>query len=440
MRRRPLAPGLPRAGRAESRVDAGQRRPRHGAARAPARGRRRRRLPCLPHAGLVHRALPARHRADGGDLRTEAHGRAARDAGRARVSGDPGLARDWVPLHAVNVATQAKLWYWQRISAMLLAAFVVVHLVTLVYAVRGGLTGCRDPRAHARQRRRSAVLRRLRARRRRARTDRRRARRRGVARPGPARELASSRSCSGSCSSSPACARSTRWSRHDVRASPSARATIRPTGRSCCIACPASRSRRSCRCTSGRWDRRCTATRRSMASCASPQAPLVKAAEWSLVVLLAAHLDRRAAHPGDRVPAVERAAQELDRGDGRHRHRLRPRVRAGAGRMTTSRRRIVDELLASLDTTGPCRAAARRSCARCGSPAVAAQDAWPNRSVRIVVPFAAGGATDVVARALGEGSRPSCGDSRSSSTTAAARAATSAPTSSRSRRRTATRC
>ena len=41
----------------------------------------------------------------------------------------------------MNVATQAKLWYWQRISAMLLALFVLVHLVTLVYAVRGGLTG-----------------------------------------------------------------------------------------------------------------------------------------------------------------------------------------------------------------------------------------------------------------------------------------------------------
>jgi tripartite-type tricarboxylate transporter receptor subunit TctC len=36
-----------------------------------------------------------------------------------------------------------------------------------------------------------------------------------------------------------------------------------------------------------------------------------------------------------------------------------------------------------------------------GAPAHA-QDAWPNRSVRMVVPFAAGGATDVVARALGK--------------------------------------
>ena len=40
----------------------------------------------------------------------------------------------------MNVATQAKLWYLQRISAMLLVAFVVVHLATLVYATRGGLT------------------------------------------------------------------------------------------------------------------------------------------------------------------------------------------------------------------------------------------------------------------------------------------------------------
>ena len=41
----------------------------------------------------------------------------------------------------MSAATQAKLWYWQRVTAMLLALFVLVHLVTLVYAVRGGLTG-----------------------------------------------------------------------------------------------------------------------------------------------------------------------------------------------------------------------------------------------------------------------------------------------------------
>lgn len=35
---------------------------------------------------------------------------------------------------------EAKLWYWQRMSAMALALFVLVHLATMVYAVRGGLS------------------------------------------------------------------------------------------------------------------------------------------------------------------------------------------------------------------------------------------------------------------------------------------------------------
>ncbi len=34
----------------------------------------------------------------------------------------------------------AKLWYWQRLSAMVLAVCVFVHLGTMIYAVRGGLT------------------------------------------------------------------------------------------------------------------------------------------------------------------------------------------------------------------------------------------------------------------------------------------------------------
>jgi fumarate reductase subunit C len=39
-----------------------------------------------------------------------------------------------------SAATQAKLWFWQRASAALLALFVVVHLAIIVYAMRGGLT------------------------------------------------------------------------------------------------------------------------------------------------------------------------------------------------------------------------------------------------------------------------------------------------------------
>ncbi len=35
---------------------------------------------------------------------------------------------------------QARRWYWQRISAMLLGVCVLVHLVVIIYAVRGGLS------------------------------------------------------------------------------------------------------------------------------------------------------------------------------------------------------------------------------------------------------------------------------------------------------------
>ena len=35
---------------------------------------------------------------------------------------------------------QARLWYWQRISAMVLTLCVLVHLITIVYAVRSGLS------------------------------------------------------------------------------------------------------------------------------------------------------------------------------------------------------------------------------------------------------------------------------------------------------------
>ncbi|HVF62867.1 MAG TPA: tripartite tricarboxylate transporter substrate binding protein [Casimicrobiaceae bacterium] len=54
-----------------------------------------------------------------------------------------------------------------------------------------------------------------------------------------------------------------------------------------------------------------------------------------------------------------------------------------------ARRRFLVSLVAGIATFG-------------GIAHVCAQDAWPQKPVRIVVPFAAGGATDVVARALGK--------------------------------------
>jgi fumarate reductase subunit C len=39
-----------------------------------------------------------------------------------------------------SVRTQALLWYGQRVSGMVLALCVVVHLGVVIYAVRGGLT------------------------------------------------------------------------------------------------------------------------------------------------------------------------------------------------------------------------------------------------------------------------------------------------------------
>jgi fumarate reductase subunit C len=36
---------------------------------------------------------------------------------------------------------EAQAWYWQRISAMVLALCVVLHIAIMIYAVRGGLSG-----------------------------------------------------------------------------------------------------------------------------------------------------------------------------------------------------------------------------------------------------------------------------------------------------------
>jgi fumarate reductase subunit C len=40
----------------------------------------------------------------------------------------------------MSVRTQTFLWAAQRVSAMVLALCVLVHLVTLIYAIRGGLS------------------------------------------------------------------------------------------------------------------------------------------------------------------------------------------------------------------------------------------------------------------------------------------------------------
>lgn len=39
-----------------------------------------------------------------------------------------------------EAVAQARRWYWQRISAMVLAVCVLLHLGGMVWAVRGGLT------------------------------------------------------------------------------------------------------------------------------------------------------------------------------------------------------------------------------------------------------------------------------------------------------------
>ena len=40
----------------------------------------------------------------------------------------------------MSARSQVLIWGAQRISAMVLALFVIVHLVTIIYAVRNGLT------------------------------------------------------------------------------------------------------------------------------------------------------------------------------------------------------------------------------------------------------------------------------------------------------------
>jgi fumarate reductase subunit C len=43
-------------------------------------------------------------------------------------------------MSCMTLRTQARLWYWQRVSAMVLAVCVAVHIGVVIYAVRGGLS------------------------------------------------------------------------------------------------------------------------------------------------------------------------------------------------------------------------------------------------------------------------------------------------------------
>ena len=53
---------------------------------------------------------------------------------------DAATAAGTLAVDTATVRRQALLWYWQRISAMVLAVCVVVHLAGIIYAVRGGLS------------------------------------------------------------------------------------------------------------------------------------------------------------------------------------------------------------------------------------------------------------------------------------------------------------
>src|SRR5467141_1166618 len=123
LRRRRMESGLSRPGGAQPRLDAGQGRARRGDDRAPACGRRRCRLSRLPHAHELHRALPDGPVSHRGDLGPEESSSGFGSEGRA-----------------LSAKAQTLLWIAQRASAALLALCVIVHLVTIVYAVQGGLS------------------------------------------------------------------------------------------------------------------------------------------------------------------------------------------------------------------------------------------------------------------------------------------------------------
>ena len=56
------------------------------------------------------------------------------------ADGTGGRTAPRVSASSRDPAREARRWYWQRISAMVLAVCVLVHLATIVYAVQSGLS------------------------------------------------------------------------------------------------------------------------------------------------------------------------------------------------------------------------------------------------------------------------------------------------------------
>src|SRR5713226_8563082 len=84
---------------------------------------RRWRPPSVPYAHELHRALPEAPVADGGNCGVE-----------------EGSHESFIERRALSFRAQTTLWIAQRASAAVLALCVVAHLITIIYAVRNGLS------------------------------------------------------------------------------------------------------------------------------------------------------------------------------------------------------------------------------------------------------------------------------------------------------------
>ena len=116
-----------------------------------------------------------------------------------------------------------------------------------------------------------------------------------------------------------------------------------------------------------------------------------------------------------------------------------PTLAETIGQRTTSQiPRIADHDRSTSIFAGARGSGARVDCVP-GERAAQSVALYPNRPVKLVIPFPPGGPLDIVGRAIAQKAERGRGARALSSTTVPAPAATSAPTSSRNRRPTATR-